>query len=215
LRNEIQNIIDSLCLPSKDFTRELKSFYKAMKCSDSRWGMKLETEEAVRIFEACSPMILDESVPNDRKYNAFRLIKQAVLERDFVKMKGKLSESYGLFTYGILHPNGNIRNEAFNYFVDLDMGCSSYLNPDEAFEKEYWIIASNVFFHLRWMHDEYERINSKNLRKRDCSTKKTMPWSYDTEDPFLKALRRYFERIEGPRFHEALMKYGIANVVER
>ncbi len=214
MKTEIQTIIDSLTLPSKDFTLELKSFYKAMKCSDSRWGMRLETEEAARIFEFCSMMILDESVPNDRKYNAFRLIKQAVLERDFVKMEGKLTESYALFTYGIFHQNGNIRNEAFNYFVDLDIGCSSYLNPDEAFEEAYWNVASKVFFHLRWMHDEYERLNVKSLPKSDRSTKKTIPWSYDTQDPFLKALRRYFERIEGPRFHEALVRYGLASVSE-
>ena len=196
MRNEIQHIIDSIKLPSKEFTHELKSFYKAMKCSDSRWGMKLKTEEAVRIFEVCSLIILDENVPDDRKYNAFRLVKQAVLERDFVRLEGNISESYALFTYGILHPNGNIRNEAFNYFVDLDMGCSSYLNPDEAFEEKYWSIASNVFFHLRWMHDEYEKMNVKSLSKSDRSTKKTIPWSYDTQDPFLKSLRRYFERIE-------------------
>ena len=169
--------------------------------------MKIECEEAENVFNTCSKVICDPNETDSTKYNAFRIIKQSVLETDFVKKR--IKDTFALFMYGILHENGNIRNEAFNYFVDLDMGCSSYKTEDCKLKKEYYEEAAKVLFHLRWLHGEYEQTNAKNLPRSDRSTKTTMPYSYDTKDPFLKILRRFFERIETDHFHEMLQKYGI------
>ncbi len=202
--NELEKLTKSFDLPKKEFTNLQKEFFK--KYWD-KYSLELWEDESKLIFVACMDFISDDKTNNESKYNALRLIKLSLLNE---KIFGDIYVLIiWLFLYCINHDYWNLRMESIHLLSELSFRTSIY-TESYSFSKKKDIIKNkelynycyplliDLYFKLWDLNDKYEFENKKNIRLKDRKKDWYIQCSYDTEDKYLKNIRRAIEELDTP-----------------
>jgi len=191
-------IIKNIYLPSKDFTLEMKKFIKSIWW---RYGFKINDKDANNLIIWTILILKDDKYCwINEKYNALRLIHYW-FNNTKVLVK-YIDDIIDIYKTTILHKNGNIRRawssliDNLNFITSLhldDLNIVKEENPDLFLIKESMV---ELFIYLQDLEKEYEKNNSKKLKKSD----KSYPWNYNyaewTDDQLLKSIRKWLDFLD-------------------
>ena len=153
--------------------------------------------------------ITDATSSNESKYNALRLLKLSLLNR------GIFWDIYmpiiWLFLYCINHDYWNLRMESIHLLSELQFKTNLYTESYSFYKNKHTIkdkklynycypLLIDLFFRLWDLNDKYELENKKNISLKDRKKDGYIPCSYDTEDRYLKSIRRAIEELDRPHF---------------
>jgi hypothetical protein len=125
----LQDMIEIIHLPKTIFTKKLKAFYKAKKCTSSH-ECTIDPGDARALLPTLGMNVSDPSISLDEQYNSARLIR---LSLSWKIRESVLKEVFdGTLRYiqeNTLHTNGNVRNETLFLLSDFLFSMYRMIDP--------------------------------------------------------------------------------------
>jgi hypothetical protein len=213
----LKHILESLAVPSVEFTRMIKIFAKEYCGTADRYVLRMTDADARSVFEAVMPVWRDATVPDHAKYNALRMLKfafsnQAVFWEIFDSVLDICRD-------GIVHSNGNIRMESVRILEEsgfmVILIAGNYLDKSlkkSVKEAKAYFFPRLIRFHeeLLARHDAYEEAHANELDEYDLveTYEGHMPFASDTRDKRLKAFRMALEAMDRGNMMEMFKEFG-------
>ena len=210
---DLKILVNSFDLPMKEFTKLQNDFFKKFW---NRYSLKIGKEEWKLIFSSCMDFISSNEHKNKSKYNALRLMKFALMSE---KIFGDIYISIiGLFLYCIKHEYWTIRMESIHLLAELEIRTNIYTESysfsenkdiikDEKLYNYCYPLLINLFFQLWDLNDNYELENKKSIKRKDRKKKWFIPCSYDTENTYLKQIRKAIEELDTPHLVSKMKEF--------
>lgn len=213
----LQILLDSLALPSIQFTKMLHSVYKEYGGNQGWYGMELSESDAQSVLDSTSKIIYSPHATDYAKYNAFRSLKMVLSNREIFR---RIFEPLlSIFRYGIIHKSGHLRIGAVRILEEMEYMV--YSDTSIAFSRKrmtkkmrednvyYWPLFLDLLFEIQRMHNAYENeheasLDMEDLRGRDEGY---IPYSGDTKDKQLKAFRMALEVYNTSYIDEKLAEF--------
>ncbi|MBU0975206.1 MAG: hypothetical protein ABIE03_01325 [Patescibacteria group bacterium] len=206
---EVKSILNSFHLESaKEFSGVLIPFkkkytdYGPLNDKDKGW---------IEVLAVTMKFFVDYHGNKVAEYNILRFVR--LLSVNTIVLQTCYMELFNLYLSTLFDPNGNIRNGGYRILENMKMGLLPSSNKDTKTQKlrKAWM---ELFFELLRIEEDYTKLNKNLLLKAEMHGRKYRKDSVETNDKFLKNIRRGIEMIDrGFYFDKILEEFGLIEQV--